>query len=82
MGGLYYNICDPIAEHLLHGFFYSIYNDPVAFFELGNDHLACPRTVGWTGRECIGNIALNSINGNFTRILVACAEADYKDRFF
>ena len=59
MSRLYDHIGDTIQKHLFQSLLYRVDRKTVPLFQFGNDHFACPCTVGGTGRECIGNIVLD-----------------------
>ena len=77
MSRLYDHIGDTIQKHLFQSFLYRVDRKTVPLFQFGNDHFACPCTVGGTGRECIGNIVLDGFDGKLTGVFIACAETYY-----
>ena len=76
------HLFDSVLCHALHSFFHVIIMNVIPFFNLRQDHLACPGTIGRTGRKRIGDITFDGVNGSFTGILIACTKTDYEDCFF
>ena len=75
------HLFDSVLCHALHSFFHVIIMNVIPFFNLRQDHLACPGTInpvlGKSGSNCL----FNCVNSHFSGILMAGSKAYHKNCF-
>ena len=79
MSWLYENVCDAVCPHSLHRLFYGINMYVISLVYFIDDHFACPRSVKRILWKSSLHIFFDSVNGNLSRIVMACSKAHCQD---